>query len=140
MTQTDTDKPNLKPRQIQTIAVLVQEGSVTSAATKARVGRKTLYRWMDDPVFKAAYQAACDRLWSEIGLALQAASTDAVRVLREILNDTEAPKAVRVSAARALVPMTLQLRELLIVEERLRTLEADVLAAKTAASNDEWTI
>ena len=53
MTHDDTtESTSLTPRQLATLPYLVASPSVSEAATLAKIGRKTLYRWMGDPEFR----------------------------------------------------------------------------------------
>ena len=48
--------PKLTHRQYRAIECLVMSKTIADAARKAGVGRATLYRWLKDPAFRAAYE------------------------------------------------------------------------------------
>src|SRR5262245_5260048 len=60
-----------------------------------------LARWLNEPTFSAAYRQAQSELFETALTTLQAASGDAVRCLRAIVNDQQAQASVRVSAAKS---------------------------------------
>jgi hypothetical protein len=123
MTDIDTQKPPLTARQLRAIAALCEEPTTRAAARKARVGEKTLWRWLNDPAFAAAYQRARSRLLEDTLVALQAAGIEAIETLREVMAAKSGPASARVSAARCVLEMALRGREIIEVEERLRALE-----------------
>lgn len=56
---------NLTDRQAKALPFIIANGTYTAGCRKAKVDRKTFYRWLDDPVFKAELerqqQAVSDR-------------------------------------------------------------------------------
>ena len=60
MTQDQPQRPEqnskLTHRQYRAIECLVMSKTIADAARKAGVGRATLYRWLKDPAFRAAYE------------------------------------------------------------------------------------
>ena len=53
MRQNGTLFQKLSTQQMNMIAALVSGGSVTEAAEKAKIGRTTVYRWMENHAFAA---------------------------------------------------------------------------------------
>jgi transposase-like protein len=79
--QMEGDGPKLTSKQEAVIAALLTESSYAAAATKAGVGKTTLFRWMQLPAFRAAYrQARRELVESAIG-RIQAATGQAVETL-----------------------------------------------------------
>jgi transposase-like protein len=79
--QMEGDGPKLTSKQEAAIAALLTESSYAAAATKAGVGKTTLYRWMQLPSFRAASrQARRELVESAIG-RIQAATGQAVETL-----------------------------------------------------------
>lgn len=102
MTQNGTD---LSVNQRRAIVYLLQEESITAAATATGVSRRTLYRWLEDPEFAAAYRAAKRESYSHAITKLQRHASTAADVLYELMvsdNDTVSP-GVRLGAARAVL-------------------------------------
>src|SRR5262245_18385411 len=89
MTQTDTNK-KLTPRQARAIPAIMSEPTIHAAANKAGVARKTLYRWLEQPVFAAPLREARAQTFKRTVESLAIAAELAVKVLRDILGDEKA--------------------------------------------------
>lgn len=74
----------LKPKHERAIAALLTEPSYAAAARKVGIATSTLYRWLDRPKFRAAFDAARDSLVRTAMSRLQAASLIAVDAIQEI--------------------------------------------------------
>lgn len=61
----------LRPIQLEAIRAILSERSMTAAARRVGISRVTLWRWLKQPIFKAAVQtglkAQIDAIWSDIG-------------------------------------------------------------------------
>ena len=114
---------SLTAKQQRAIESLLREPTIQSAAESAQVGKTTIFRWLAEPEFSAAYKQQRGQLLESTLTALQAASVDAVTCLREVLNDKSALVTARVSAARAVLEISLKAKAELETEERLRALE-----------------
>lgn len=119
-----SDNETLSAKQLRAMDALLREPTTRAAATAAKVSEATIWRWLAESGFAEAYSAARGRLLEGTLTALQAASTDAVSTLREVMADTTAQPSARVSAARTVLELALRAREELETEERLRVLEA----------------
>jgi hypothetical protein len=113
----------LNAKQLRAIESLLSEPTTRAAAKAAGVSEVTLWRWLNEPAFAEAYREARSHLLETTLTALQSASGDAVKTLRNVLNDEQARPGEKVSAARAILEYALKSREILEVEERLRALE-----------------
>lgn len=120
------ENERLSAKQQRAIEALLRESTTRAAASAAGVSEATIFRWLAESVFAAAYREARSRLLESTLTALQAASTEAVKVLQEVMGNYEAMPAARVSAARAVLDFALKGREQIEIEERLRALEAAV--------------
>lgn len=127
----------LTAKQLRAIEALLREPTTTAAAKAAKVGETTIFRWLADPAFAAAYRQARGRLLEDTLANLQAASGDAVRTLRAVLDDEAARPGEKVSAARAILEYSLKAREVLEVEERLRALEDRLLLGGASESKQQ---
>lgn len=113
----------LPRKQSDAIAALLSCGTVDRAARAAGVSARTLLRWMRLPEFRAEYQAARRQaLEAAIGV-VQAATSSAVGVLVEVMEDAHAPASTRIAAARMVIETSLRGVEALEYEERLSRLE-----------------
>jgi hypothetical protein len=123
MRENESHAGTLTAKQLRAIEALLKEPTTVAAAKAAKVSEATIFRWLADPLFDQAYRQARGRLLESTLTALQCASGDAVQTLRGILSDPLAQAPARVSAARAILEFSLKAKEVLEVEERLRTLE-----------------
>jgi hypothetical protein len=83
----------------EAIAQLLTQRSVDEAARVTGVRTQTLYRWIQDPQFEAAYQAAKRAAFGQASARLQQASGAAVSTILQILRDPFTPASIRVRAA-----------------------------------------
>jgi hypothetical protein len=112
----------LSPQQEGAIVALLSDPGLTGAAKAAGVGKATLWRWMQQPAFQAAYRRARRQAVEQALARLQQASGEAVQALLDVANDADAPHASRVSAARAILDKA-QATSTDDLEERLAALE-----------------
>jgi hypothetical protein len=123
MARNVTKKPDLTPRQARVIEVLLREPNIGIVAQLTGVSKRQIFRWLNAEPFSKAYREAKNRLLEGTLTALQAASTEAVSVLRSIMNDKNASVYARLGAAKSILELSLKAREVLDVEERLADLE-----------------
>jgi phage terminase small subunit len=132
MSLNDSAQPKLTARQVKAIEALLTEPNATAAATVAGVSKPTIFRWLANADFVAAYRDARMRLLESALAKLQATADDAVETLKTVMNSASAPAPARVSAARCVLEMALKSRDTLEVEERLKALEASIYARQKA--------
>jgi transposase-like protein len=124
----------LSRKKEQAIIALLEEPTVRDAAERVKVSPNTLYKWMALSDFDQAYRQARHEAMGVAIARLQQASSEAVRTLEEVMADTEATPASRVTAARAVLDLALKATEIEQIEERLAQLERKVeLHAKQKA-------
>lgn len=121
-------------RRLKAVEALIQEDSLESAAKAAGVNRTTLWRWLQEPEFQAAFRYGCKTLM-ESGLGkLQGYTERAVDTLGRALSaDAEPGWGVRVRAATAILDRSLKAWEIMEIEERLRALEEALAATDSGA-------
>jgi hypothetical protein len=83
----------------EAIVALLTQRSVEEAARVAGIGTATLYRWMKNPEFAAAYRAARLAAFGQADARLQKASEPAVTTILKIMVDPGAPVPIQVRAA-----------------------------------------
>jgi hypothetical protein len=105
------------------IVALLSQRSVDDAARFINVTPRTLYRWMKDPEFDAAYRVARRAAFGQSVARLQQASGAAVSTLLKIMVDPNAPASTRVRAADSVLGHTAKAIELDDIEARLSDLE-----------------
>jgi len=114
-------------RQSRAIIALLDpsNGTLGDAATAAKVGYRTLCRWVqEDPHFQHALRQAEADAIEDASRQLVGLQAHAVAVLHDILTDDEAPASVRLKAANSVLDWVLRLRELVSFEQRIARLEA----------------
>lgn len=121
----------LSTKQKRAIAALLSQKSVRAAAESARVGERTLYRWLKDAGFRAALAAAEGDAIDQATRRLIAMTGKAADELQAILTDLDSTPAVRLRAIELIFANALKLRELRNVEERLAALEKAVNNGKS---------
>lgn len=126
--QTDSDS-KLTPIQERAIIALLSNSTMKRAALSVGVDETTLWRWLQDKDFHAAYMKARRDTVSRAIARLQQASTEAVNTLREVMKDKTAKGSERVSAAKAVLEFSIKAVEIEDMAERLAQVEA-ILAAQ----------
>ena len=81
------------------IAALLTQRNVEEAARTAGIGTQTLYRWMKEPEFQAAWLEARRAAMFQANARLQQASSAAVSTLLRMMVDSTVPASVRMRAA-----------------------------------------
>lgn len=118
------DKPKLTPRKRRAIAALLSEKDVKAAALLARVGARTLYRWLaEDADFRAALTAAETATIDAAGRRLLTGQKAALSTLEALITSADKESDQRLAAV-AWMDLALRWRELASIEERLMSLEA----------------
>lgn len=106
------------------ITALITSGTVEEAAEQANVSRRTMHRYLADESFKREYSEAKTRMLDGALNRLRASSLQAVDVLVAIAGDLASPPSARVSAAKAIIEMSLKAGAIEEIEARLAAMEA----------------
>jgi len=110
-------------RKMETaIVALLNQPTITLAAEDAGISETTLWRWLQREDFTKAYREARKQAVNQAIAHIQRISGEAVNTLREVMNDGKKETA-RVTAARAILELTLKGYEIEDLEERLEVLE-----------------
>jgi len=117
-------------KQDDAIAALLQAPSMQEAASIVGVNINTLYKWMAEPAFAVAYQAARKAVVDAAIAKMQRLCSKAVQRLEEILDDTDVAPSVHVNACRLVFDVTLKSIELQEVTERLERIESHLSLSK----------
>src|SRR5262245_24116243 len=110
--QTMADNGRLSPRQERAVLALLLEPNIREATKSAGVGERTVYAWLKDPVFGAAYREARKAAVTRALGSLQQAASEAVETLTTIMQDETAPAPARVSAAKNVLDFDVKAVEL----------------------------
>lgn len=113
----------LPHKQDQAIIALLEQPSIKQAAQSVGISEVTLFRWLQEPEFQRAYREARYRVVEQAISRLQQVSGEAVDTLREIMRDTEKPPSTRVTAAKAVLEMSIKAVELEDLVTRVEELE-----------------
>jgi hypothetical protein len=116
-------REELTRRQEAAITALLQHGVVSRAAIASHVPESTLWRWMQQKDFAAAYRVARRTITERSVGLLQQASMMAAATLVNILQDANTPASVRMTAATRVLEFAFRGEELLDLEERIAALE-----------------
>ena len=110
-------------KQEDAIAALLSQRNVDEAARVAKVGVRTLYRWLKDPAFDVAYRKARRDSFGQTIARLQQGSPAAATVLLKIVLDNGVQASTRVRAAEIVLDKAAKAIELEDIEARLAELE-----------------
>lgn len=115
---------SLTPKQEAAVAALLTEPTVARAAEKCGVGERTLYRWLSEEAFAAAYRSARREAFAVAIAASQRFAPAAVATLARVMGDPDTPAANRIAAAAQLLRFARESIELDDLAERIERLEA----------------
>lgn len=92
---------NVTARQRRALTALLSEPNIRSAAARSKTAERTLYRWLTEPAFRAAYRQLSRRLLDDAAGRLRATAGEAVETLRTALKAQS--DTVKVRAATAIL-------------------------------------
>jgi hypothetical protein len=122
----------LSPKQHLALLALLSGDKQVEAAQKANVHENQVCTWMKNPLFlETLHSAEAERL-QELNRSLIGIARKATNVLEEILDDSQEKTADRTRAANIVLTKLLNLRELVIFENRLAKLEELLHETQTA--------
>ena len=110
-------------RQERAIAVLIASPTIREAAESLRVNEVTLYRWLREREFQAAYRQARREVVAQAVARLQEACSKAVNTLIDVMGDGDAPCSSRVTAAKSVLELAFKAVELEDLDARVTALE-----------------
>ena len=119
-------KTKLGRKKEEAVLALLSQRNAEEAARAINVTPRTLYRWLQEPHFSAAYREARRSAFSQAVARLQTMTTAAVSTLGKVMVDQAAPAASRVRAASSVLDFAAKAIELEDLEARLSALEQSV--------------
>jgi hypothetical protein len=114
------------------ILALLTSRNVEDAALQADVGARTIYRWMKEPEFDAAYREAKRAAFSQAIARLHQMTAAAVTTLGKVMVEPTTPQATKVRAADSVLNHAAKAIELEDVEARVSELERAAAASKSS--------
>ena len=94
------------------IAALISSSTLSEAARKLGISRRTLYSKFEDPQFREKYDKQSTLLIINAAMKLEAATGDAIQALTAIVIDPEARDCDRIRAAQTILNCGTQYYEL----------------------------
>ena len=119
----------LTPIQERAVVSLLSHATMRTAAKAVGVDEATLWRWLQDKDFHAAYMTARRETVKHAIARLQQISSEAVNILREVMKDKTAKGSERVSAAKAIIEYSMKAVEIEDLAQRVEELESVMAAA-----------
>jgi transposase-like protein len=119
----DSEPLELTGKQGAVLALLVSGATIEGAAKSQDINPSSVHAWLKKPEFRGAYNDALSDVISHASAQLKAACSVAVATLREVAEDTGAPSAPRVSAARAILELASKQIEQEEILARIEALE-----------------
>jgi hypothetical protein len=119
------EKQPLTRKQESALEALLVQPTINLAAAQAKVGERTLGRWLaEDEAFKAEYLRMRREIVNNAIFQIQKATNNAVNVTIALMNDTNILASTRLGAARTILEMAIEAVKIEALEERLQALEA----------------
>ena len=110
-------------KQEEAIVALCSNRSVEDAARACNTPPRTLYRWLKEREFDAAYRAARRNAYGQSIARLQQASAAAASTLLKIMIDQGSPPSCRLRAADSVLSHAAKAIEIEDLEARVSDLE-----------------
>jgi hypothetical protein len=104
------------------LVALACGASVETAATKVGLHPRTVHRRLGDPEFQKRLRELKDDMVKRTAAMLSAGAMEAVKTLISLLQGSTSP-TVRLGAARAMLELSVRLREAAELHERIAALE-----------------
>jgi transposase len=115
-------KHKITPRQHAAAAALISTATIAEAATSAKVTERTLYRWLNQPEFRALVAQLEGQVIDSAVHRLVSLQGEAVDTIRNLCRHSD-NEWVQLHAARSLLNSLLKLRVQQTFEARLSELE-----------------
>ena len=116
----------LTRKQEQAIAALLSSPTIEEAAKSSGIGRTTIFKFLQNETFRDAYREARGQVVRQAITQAQGACSEAVEVLKEIMNDKQSPSSTRVAAARTILETSVKAVELEEIITRIERIEKKI--------------
>ena len=118
-----------KPNQHHAALMLASGSTITEAANKVRVHKRTIYNWLNNHDFKFYVDRLRSTMLDESFGVLVSTMTRAVQTLSKLLDDPNS--RVQLRAAVAIIDTAIKMRECLELDRRFKEIEKQVGIADT---------
>lgn len=108
---------------------LLVHGGATGAAAALGISRNAIYKRLQDPVFRAQYEAAQSVILTSAAAYMTCVLDDAVECLRSVIRNSSLSAGIRVQAANALLTHCNRYLESANILRRLDVLEKEAQSA-----------
>lgn len=102
---------------------LLEHNTVSDAAAASGISQATMFRYLQDPVFRSKFQKAKQDMIDTALTKLQRACVKAVDVLVEIMGDKSVAPGIRVRAADSILSRSVDTLKIQALELRISQLE-----------------
>ena len=120
-------KKELTPRQRRAIISLISTRNIEEAALQAKVGARSIHRWLNQPIFRVALFEAESEAVDQATRRLISILDEAIETLSNVLSNEEASFSERIRAAQIVMDYLLKYREMRNLEQRLLVLEETII-------------
>lgn len=111
------------PKKQKALTALLEQPTIDKAADAAGVARSTIYRYLKDPDFAAAYRQARSEALAHATTRLQQLASEAVEALGDVIGDAYAAPKDRISASRTVLDFAYSAHDLEALAAALDDLE-----------------
>ncbi len=129
-----------EPQNARAIASILSGATMQEAAKAAGVSRSTLYRWLKEPSFVSALNAARAIELDRVRNLLTCLAESSLVVLQKALLSADTPTSLKVRVADIILARLIQIHPLGEVEQRLYKLELithELLLEETHETGDK---
>lgn len=123
---TKDDDKQLTQRQLKSLSYFATNSSVEASCKAANVSKETYYRWLKEPLFKSELDKLRNEIVNDAVNQLKMNTTKAALTLATLLEREDCPGVQR-AAANDILDHVMKFMELKEIEERLITLEKQVI-------------
>ena len=116
-----SDKLNRNQQRV--IKALLEHRTIEEAAQAANISSRTLYRWLQSPIFSSALSRAESNLIDESVRMLISDMKENLTVMQEIRDDEKTPISIRLRAAQNIDASLLRWHTLQDIESRIESIE-----------------
>lgn len=123
MTDPTDSIDGLSPQETAAIAALMTAPSIEQTAAQVGIHERTLRRWLSKDHFKRALRAEQRAFMACVTARLQQSASKAIDTLEAIMEQSDAPAAARVTAARTLLELAHERIDMEDLADRIEAIE-----------------